>query len=115
MPALLAPLLSILIKPGLPFLPMALLKKPSLGVALGGEQEIDSIPLVINCPTIVAPLASYFYILLVHPPTITWSFFPFMEGFFQLRCLVNNPSVQCPMINLDTTFSHHLFNVSIAE
>jgi len=60
---------------------MALLKKPSLGVALSGEQEIDSIALVINCPIILAPLASYFYSRLVHPATITWSFFPLWKDF----------------------------------
>ncbi|MFT6958044.1 MAG: hypothetical protein ACJAYC_003060, partial [Halieaceae bacterium] len=39
----------------------------------------------------------------------------FMKSFFQLRRVVNNPSIQRIMIYLDTKFSHHLLNVSIAQ
>jgi hypothetical protein len=38
-----------------------------------------------------------------------------MKAFFQLWCVENNPSIQCTMINYETTLCHHFFNVSIAK
>ena len=64
---------------------------------------------------LLAPLSLYFQIGFVHPPPITWPFLLFMEGLFQLRCVLNNPSIQGAMINPKTSLCHHLFNVSIAE
>jgi hypothetical protein len=38
-----------------------------------------------------------------------------MEGLFQLRRVVNNPAIQCTVINVNTAFRYHLFNMTITE
>jgi hypothetical protein len=79
------------------------------------EPELDRVAVAINGAVEIFPLASDFDVGLIHVPSPTDSSLAPVELLDQERGVVDRPAMDCGMIHLDASFSHHLFQVPQAQ
>ena len=104
-------------RPGLPFLPMAFVKKRS-AAALSrfvSQKEVNGIALFIYGAIEILPLPFYLDVGFIEPPSVTGSFLLLVKSFLQLRRVVNYPALDGAVVDLESSFLHDLFNVAITQ
>src|SRR5512144_2247719 len=85
-------------------------------IAMGGEEEVDGLSLLIDSTVKVFPLPLDLNVGLVHPPArADRALLPFSESGFQWRGEFLDPAVDIRMLNLTAALCHHFLQVPVAE
>ena len=85
-------------------------------VAVGGEQDVDGLSLLVDRAIEVFPLTLNLNVGLIHPPARADGVFPpFLESRLQLRGELLNPAINAGMIHVDAPLGHPFFQVPVAQ
>ena len=84
-------------------------------ISCRAQEEIERVPLRINRSVEVDPLLFDFDVRLVHPPGIGGSFEMGPTAPFDFGCVALHPTVDGRMIDVQSAFEHHFFEIAIAE
>ena len=87
----------------------------SFFISLSGQQEVDSVAFFINGPVEIMPYSFDLDVSLIHSPAGADGFLPFSELNVQGRSIFNDPSLNCCVIDLNSSFSHEFFDVTVAQ
>ena len=84
-------------------------------IPVGGEQEVDRLPMLVDGPVEVAPLAADPDVSLVDPDrSAVWPT-ELAQPLLDQRCVSQNPTVQGGVVHLQTSFQEHLLDVAVAQ
>src|SRR5258707_7727646 len=85
------------------------------GIACGGEQEVDRVPVGIDCPVQVDPFAFGTHIGFIHPPTIVGGFEPRAQTPLHFWTVTLYPSPYGDMIGKKAALGQELFHIPVGE
>jgi hypothetical protein len=85
------------------------------GIACGGEQEVDRVPVGIDCPVQVDPFAFSTHIGFIHPLTIVGGFEPRAQTPLHFWTVTLYPSPYGDMIGKKAALGQELFHIPVGE
>ena len=86
-----------------------------LRISRHAEEEIERLPVCINCSLQIHPLFFDFDVGFIDPPGVRCELHIRTAPPFKFGDIVLNPAVNSGVIDMQTPFEHHLFQVAIAE
>src|SRR5258708_29313954 len=86
-----------------------------LGIALRTQEELNRVSLRIHRPVEIRPNFPDFDVRLVHFPGIGAGFEMRTTALLQLWSRALDPAVDGGVIDMQTPFTHHFFQIAIAE
>ena len=84
-------------------------------VALGGQQEVDRIAVLVDGPVEVAPLTADLDVGLINPDRTAVRLAELAQPLLDQRRVGEYPAVQGAVINLDPAFQEQLLDIAVAE
>src|SRR5712692_5588932 len=87
----------------------------SFSIASWTQEELKRVPLGIDGPVEIGPDFLDFDVGLVHAPGVVAGFEVRSTTLLQFRRIALHPAIDRGMIDRESTFSHHFFEVTIAE
>ena len=84
-------------------------------VSVLDQQEVNGFAFFVNGSIQIAPYSFELDVGLIHSPAGAKSFLPFPQLNFQERRIFADPSWNCCVIDLNYSFLHELFDVTIAQ
>jgi hypothetical protein len=84
-------------------------------VALGGEQEVDRLPVLVDGPVEVAPLAPHLDVGFVDAHRAAVRFAEPAKAALDGGCVGEHPAVDGGVIDLHAALQEHLLDVAVAE
>lgn len=79
------------------------------------EPEVDSLPSLVYCPIQIGPLSAYLEIGFIHSPRAASAAAKAIPPLDELRRIPSNPAQNRRMGKLESSFGHHLHQITEAE
>ena len=84
-------------------------------IARFAEQELERVPMRVDCPIEVHPLLFDLDVRFIDAPGVVGDLEVWPASLLQFWGIPLNPPIDRAMINMQTVFGHHLFQVSVAQ